>query len=199
MPRIKKHKAWADHEVKQALFLYREKSLSYTEIGIEIGRSRNAVAGMLHREGVQGISKKLRKNVEPCPDAFTNALRNPGIRKAIHYVDKKRTVQRQSPGHKIEPIPPKPLDIIDKDWTFLETKQTTFKIPCTLLEAGPEQCRWPIGIDPRTMLFCGLKVKTGSSYCPEHARVGSGGLTSLSKMERDASKAQDRANTVFLK
>ena len=34
-------------------------------------------------------------------------------------------------------------------------------------------CRWPIGDGP-PYAFCGCKVKPGSSYCPEHAKIAKG-------------------------
>lgn len=49
--------------------------MTYQRIGEELGRSRGAVAGMLNRLGVLGMSRKLiSEGVKPCPDKFINKL-----------------------------------------------------------------------------------------------------------------------------
>jgi GcrA cell cycle regulator len=44
-----------------------------------------------------------------------------------------------------------------------------FAEPVTLMGLQSHHCRWPIG-DPG--LFCGAVKQDGSSYCPEHRRIG---------------------------
>lgn len=43
----------------------------------------------------------------------------------------------------------------------------------TLMELGPQHCRWPIGDEP-PFLFCGAVREPGRSYCPGHVRLARG-------------------------
>ena len=42
--------------------------------------------------------------------------------------------------------------------------------PIPLLQLEFHHCRWPLGEEPRTMLFCGATRREGSSYCDAHFR-----------------------------
>ncbi len=44
--------------------------------------------------------------------------------------------------------------------------------PCSLIDIGAHQCRWPIGDPARTdFLFCGNDAIGGFAYCLGHARM----------------------------
>lgn len=122
--------------------------LSCSQIAAEIGVSRNAVIGKIHRLGI-GPGRPAAPPARACP---------PRVR---------RPRQPQPRFLKLFGAAPYLADETDPALAPIDTTQR-----CTLVAVAQGKCRWPIGdpCDP-DFLFCGNEAVTGLSYCVGHARM----------------------------
>ncbi len=123
--------------------------LTCSQIAAEIGVTRNAVIGKIHRLGL-GSGRPERALARACPPRSQRAPFSP---------------QRQL------------LRLLHADAAAADTG-TAEVIPidsaqrCSLLELAQGKCRWPIS-DPGAadFAFCGNEAAAGFSYCAGHARM----------------------------
>lgn len=125
--------------------------LTCSEIAAEIGVSRNAVIGKLHRLGLStGHSAGAAPPNRP-PRARRRRLQRGFLRLAF---------ARAADGS-AQPIADLALDApVDSAH------------PCSLIEITEYKCRWPIG-DPAAadFAFCANDAIAGFAYCAGHARM----------------------------
>ncbi|MGA8076046.1 MAG: GcrA family cell cycle regulator [Xanthobacteraceae bacterium] len=121
--------------------------LSCSQIATEIGVSRNAVIGKIHRLGI-GPGRPAASPARSCP---------PRVRRPRHSPQPRflRLFSAEAPS--IEATAAMPIDTTQH---------------CALIALAQGKCRWPIG-DPcqADFVFCGSDAVTGFSYCPGHARM----------------------------
>ena len=140
---------WTQERVEQ-LQSYVNAGLTCSQIADEIGVSRNAVIGKIHRLGLApgrpaGRPARERPPRDRRPRSFSQ-----------HQV--LRLVYAQAPSvanaAAIAPVP-------------VESAQR-----CSLLELAQGKCRWPLD-DPENadFAFCGNDSHPGLSYCAGHARM----------------------------
>ena len=137
--------------VSRVVDLWKEGELSLSKIADTVGKTRSAVAGILHRLRLSGaIESRKKKTVTRLPN-------------------KKRT--RKSKYSMLTGV----------DRAFVEPKrmQTSPQVlknvehgfGLLIKDLDHNQCRWPTGMDKEHRhLFCG---KAGYPYCPDH-RVAAG-------------------------
>jgi GcrA cell cycle regulator len=121
--------------------------LTCSQIAAEIGVTRNAVIGKIHRLGLAPV-RPPGGSAHGCgPHARTNPRRR--LLRLIGAEAPSIVAEEAS-----EPVP-------------IESAQ-----PCSLLEIAPGKCHWPLG-DPHNtdFAFCGNDAVTGFSYCVGHARM----------------------------
>jgi GcrA cell cycle regulator len=125
--------------------------MTCSEIAAEIGVTRNAVIGKIHRLGLSSgrpAGAPARASTS-CPPRARHP-RVPTQRRLLRLA-----YAQASPG-----------------------EQATLNVsvasahPCSLVEIAERQCRWPIG-DPEAadFVFCGNEAITGFTYCLGHARM----------------------------
>ena len=121
--------------------------LSCSRIAAEIGVSRNAVIGKIHRLGI-GPGRPAASPARNCPPRARRPRQPPQLRLL-------RLFSADAPS--LEATDAVPID-------------TTQRCPLVALAQG--KCRWPIG-DPchADFVFCGNEAVSGFSYCPAHARM----------------------------
>jgi GcrA cell cycle regulator len=121
--------------------------LSCSQIAAEIGVSRNAVIGKIHRLGI-GPGRPAASPARSCP---------PRARRPRHSSQLRllRLISAETPA--VEAADTAPFDTTQR---------------CALVALAHGKCRWPIG-DPceADFVFCGNDAATGISYCPGHARM----------------------------
>ena len=136
------HPKWTSERVEQ-LRTYVNAGLTCSQIALEIGVTRNAVIGKIHRLGLS-----------PGSPGAAPALRHPPRvrprmteRRIVHAIFAElRHVAEVGP-----------VESADR---------------CSLLDLAHGKCRWPIN-DPadEDFVFCGNDAVAGMSYCAGHVRI----------------------------
>src|SRR5260370_13137419 len=148
---------WTDQRTELLKTLWAE-GLSSSQIGGELGLTRNAVIGKVHRLGLSGRIK----SAAPPP-------REPkrGRSHVSHYNGGPKPQRTDVTPFKgpsdlsVETHAPAPIkNIIPIDRR------------CSILELTLDNCHWPIG-DPRSraFFFCGAKSLRCLPYCGYHSRM----------------------------
>jgi GcrA cell cycle regulator len=136
---------WTDVTIELARSMWVGGS-SASEIANEIGCSRNAVIGKLHRLGLQRTRRPVRAAQPRIP-------RRPVIR-----LSTSGNLGRRPPQAAIPPVPLAIVDGLDRAPT-----------PKSILDIGPHECRYAVGDAP--MVFCGRTTSQGLPFCAGHARM----------------------------
>ena len=128
--------------------------LTCSQIAAEIGVTRNAVIGKIHRLGL-GPGRPAAAPGRACPPR----IRRPRLASQSQML---RLIAADAPrtaggaGIEAEPV---------------DTAQR-----CSLLELEQGKCRWPVGDQSSAsgaadFVFCGNEAVEGFSYCAGHARL----------------------------
>jgi GcrA cell cycle regulator len=145
------HETWTSERVA-LLRSYFDAGLSCSQIAREIGTTRNAVIGKMHRLG-------LSRPKDPFADRL--AARDPARPKAVRRKPWRLNIHAQH--EMLMATYPCGAD----EATAVESVHK-----CSLLELRQAQCRWPIS-EPgaQDFAFCGNRSVDGLSYCVGHARI----------------------------
>lgn len=140
---------WTDERIETLKTLYGD-GLSASQIGAELGCTRNAVIGKVHRIG-------LRRRGRPVAVSRPQPRHKPQRRAPI----KQGAIVRAPQQPYVEPTP-------------IEDSAIPTAQHCSLLELTSKTCRWPIG-DPGKpdFFFCGGPADNnlGLPYCSYHSRA----------------------------
>lgn len=133
--------AWTDEQVESLRQLWSE-GLTANEIAKKLGVTKNSIVGKVHRL---------------CLPARPSPIKTKGeVSEADMIID--------SPDE----------NIVDTqtDIPCQTKKEPKIVENIKLIDLDSHTCRWPIG-DPRDedFCFCGKKVRTGQTYCDEHAQM----------------------------
>jgi GcrA cell cycle regulator len=128
--------------------------LTCSQIAAEIGVTRNAVIGKIHRLGL-GPGRPAAAPGRACPPR-TRRPRLPSQRQML------RLIAADAP-----PI---------SDGAALEAVPVDSAQRCSLLELAQGKCRWPVAdhggnSGAAHFIFCGNEAVAGFSYCAGHARL----------------------------
>jgi GcrA cell cycle regulator len=141
IPMSSETQTWTTERVDQ-LRRYVEAGFSCGQIAGEIGLSRNAVIGKIHRLG-------LWRGIDPALRARTRPRRAPGF-------SQRRLLQ----------VVYASTAAAGAEQTIDSAKR------CSLLELAEGKCRWPISDPgAQDFCFCGNDAVGGLSYCVGHARL----------------------------
>ena len=144
--------AWTDEMIEKLRQMWKQ-GLTTSEIAKKIGVSKNSIVGKVHRLNLTARPSPIKKKEEA-------PLEQP-VRKTAEKEPKSTKPVKKI---KIETVEISPAVAVPS------TVETTGCIPLT--ELDNHTCRWPIG-DPRDegFCFCGKKVRSGQTYCEEHAAI----------------------------
>ena len=145
---------WTDEAVEELKKMW-DRGMTTGQIAKALNVTKNSIIGKVHRLCLTArpspIKKVSAKEIsKSTPDVKQNkSAKSP---KANRTSDEKNTVKEA-------------IETADAPLSVEETN-----IP--LVKLDNHTCRWPLG-DPRDddFCFCGKRVKTGQTYCEEHAAV----------------------------
>jgi GcrA cell cycle regulator len=138
---------WTPERVEQ-LRSFVSTGLTCSQIAAEIGVTRNAVIGKIHRLGL-GPGRAA----DASADASAPRVRRPRLPAQRQFL---RLMFAAAPCIADAAAP-----------ALVESTQR-----CSLLDLAQGKCRWPVG-DPNAanIVFCGNEAVRGFSYCAGHARM----------------------------
>jgi GcrA cell cycle regulator len=138
--------------------------LTCSEIAGEIGVTRNAVIGKLHRLGLSTGGKPGRK-----PSALARRMAlSPKSARSLPRPQPRLQTRITRIFRAIAESP----TLVPFDTSALDAPMNEGAKRCSLLELASGECRWPLG-DPGQagFGFCGHHTIAGISYCAGHARL----------------------------
>jgi GcrA cell cycle regulator len=141
---------WTPERVEQ-LQGFVVAGLSCSQIAAQIGVTRNAVIGKIHRLGLSPVRPPGAMARSCPPRARDPRAASPRRRLRLLWSDGAATPE-------VEGMP-----------TAVESAE-----PCSLLDLAQGKCRWPVsdtGGGTADFVFCGNAVIEGLSYCAGHARM----------------------------
>lgn len=144
--------AWTSEMIDKLRQMWKQ-GLTTSEIAKKIGVSKNSIVGKVHRLNLTARPSPIKKKEDL-------ALEQPAQKNVEKAAKHTKSVKKV----KIEPVEISPTVVMP---TPVEKEGC---IPLT--ELDNHTCRWPIG-DPRDegFCFCGKKVRSGQTYCEEHAAI----------------------------
>jgi GcrA cell cycle regulator len=124
--------------------------LTCSEIAAEIGVSRNAVIGKIHRLGLSP-GRPAGAQAQDCPP-HARRPRAPTQRRRLQLAYAQTAVDGGEP--------------------IMRDAAIDSAHPCSLSDLAERKCRWPLG-DPvkPDFAFCGNEAVQGFTYCIGHARM----------------------------
>jgi GcrA cell cycle regulator len=125
--------------------------MTCSQIAAEIGVSRNAVIGKIHRLGL-GPGRPAAALGRVCPPR-TQRPRVSSQRQMLRLIKAPEAIADAATG---------------------EAPAVASTQGCSLLELGHGKCRWPVSersASAADFVFCGNEIAGGFSYCAAHARM----------------------------
>jgi GcrA cell cycle regulator len=149
------HAGWTSERIELLKKLF-DAGLSCSQIAGEIGTTRNAVIGKMHRLGLSRPKNLFANRIKPSREA-KDVWRPKALRPRIRGLSISAQRERLRAAYPGPAGAEAPVDSPHK---------------CSLLELSPAQCRWPIS-EPGSQEFgfCGNPSVDGLSYCSGHARL----------------------------
>ena len=164
--------AWTDEMVDELTKMW-GKGLTTNEIAKALGVSKNSVVGKVHRLNLDARPSPIKKKEEEKPNKAKNSpLKEKISSKAPVQSEPSKEVKKSHASPKKEEEKPATEESVQIE-SKLSPNPTFHKNTCIkLADLDSHTCRWPIG-DPRddNFCFCGRHVKSGQTYCEEHAAI----------------------------
>ena len=153
--------AWDKARTERLLALHQEGKTA-GEIGAELGVTRNAVIGKLHR---MGMAKKRQAASQPEPEPEQARPVSDEAPPAAEEGDDPTDEAPVDSGGETEDADRNSIEVHRQ--TAKDVEETSLRLP--LMELTSRTCKWPIG-DPATdeFWFCGLPSQPGKPYCSAH-------------------------------
>lgn len=150
---------WTQERVEQ-LRSFVVTGLTCSQIAAQIGVSRNAVIGKIHRLGLSP-GRPSGGSARSCP---------PRVRHPRAANRRQRLRLMWSEGAEVPVAPMQAADATTTGSIPVQSAQ-----PCSLIDLANGKCRWPLSdaANGRTadFTFCGNAAIEGLSYCTGHARM----------------------------
>jgi len=142
---------WTEERVQQ-LRNGVNAGLTCSQIATEIGMTRNAVIGKIHRLGLS-TGRRASAQARPARASVPARVRRAPVSRLLRaFAAEGSSVVRLTTT------------------TEAPTIESTQR--CSLLELSGGRCRWPISEPGKDdFAFCGNDAMTGISYCVGHARI----------------------------
>lgn len=155
---------WTPERVEQ-LRMFVVTGLSCSQIAAEIGVSRNAVIGKIHRLGL-APGRPAGTPARACPPRARRPRFSP--QRMFPRLICAGAASPANAGKRGA------LHVANGSDPFVGHPAVESTQPCSLLELARGKCRWPVGDQvsgAAEFSFCGNNVIAGFSYCAAHARM----------------------------
>lgn len=151
---------WTDEAVEELKRMW-DRGMTTGQIAKALNVTKNSIIGKVHRLCLTARPSPIKKAPET-----KNEKKAAKIEKNIKTEKNEKTVKTVKEEQKISAENRLAERVPSKESTAIEETN----IP--LVKLDNHTCRWPLG-DPRDddFCFCGKRVKTGQTYCEEHAAV----------------------------
>ena len=138
------------------------------QIAKALNVTKNSIIGKVHRLCLTARPSPIKKSSTPKNTEAEEKKTAPKTKKACKTTAKKEKVveKKAEKTSKETVVAPKEIKQVEPSSKVVEETN----IP--LVKLDNHTCRWPLG-DPRDddFCFCGKRIKTGQTYCEEHAAV----------------------------
>lgn len=144
---------WTDEAVEELRKMW-DRGMTTGQIAKALNVTKNSIIGKVHR---------LCLTARPSPIKKTDAKAS-----EKHTVKKEKAVKEKSKSSE-----PRAEKAVAKEAEVkVAPKAVVENTNIPLVKLDNHTCRWPMG-DPRDddFCFCGKRVRTGQTYCEEHAAV----------------------------
>ena len=146
---------WTDEAVEELKKMW-DKGMTTGQIAKVLNVTKNSIIGKVHRLCLTARPSPIKKS----SDSTTE--KKACTPKKVEKTTKAKTtskVSKKQEAPAIEETTQTPTPVIEET-----------NIP--LVKLDNHTCRWPMG-DPRDedFCFCGKRIKTGQTYCEEHAAI----------------------------
>ncbi len=143
---------WTDEAVEELKRMW-DKGMTTGQIAKALNVTKNSIIGKVHRLCLTARPSPIKKSSDKTEKKFAT-------QKPVKETKKEttKTVSKKEVSPAVEP-----------EKKVVQPIEET-NIP--LVKLDNHTCRWPMG-DPRDedFCFCGKRIKTGQTYCEEHAAV----------------------------
>lgn len=145
---------WTDEAVEELKRMW-DRGMTTGQIAKALNVTKNSIIGKVHRLCLTARPSPIKKAPGVKADKKTAGAAKP----AKEEKNKKSSVSSQ-------------LSVSDEKVSGSAENKVTEETNIPLVKLDNHTCRWPLG-DPRDddFCFCGKHVKTGQTYCEEHAAV----------------------------
>ena len=130
--------AWSEDEKREVERLLLE-GLNTRQIGLEMGRPRNAIVGIVHRTPFLRAAMATRLENMNKAERYSHLIKKPAK----------------------PPVAPPPIVLPSAAYDAQALR-------VSLLELRSDQCKFPV-TDDHVFLFCGHQQRQNSVYCEHHA------------------------------
>ncbi|MBR5154136.1 MAG: global cell cycle regulator GcrA-like protein [Alphaproteobacteria bacterium] len=146
---------WTDEAVEELKKMW-DKGMTTGQIAKVLNVTKNSIIGKVHRLCLTARPSPIKKSNKTTEEKkATPAKKAEKTTKAKSCTPAPKKLEQAPIKEEVKPVVPVPEEI---------------NIP--LVKLDNHTCRWPMG-DPRDedFCFCGKRIKTGQTYCEEHAAI----------------------------
>lgn len=145
---------WTDEAVEELKRMW-DRGMTTGQIAKALNVTKNSIIGKVHRLCLTARPSPIKKAPGAKADKKTAGAAKPA----------KEEKNKKSPVSS-------PLSVSDEKVSGSAENKAAEETNIPLVKLDNHTCRWPLG-DPRDddFCFCGKHVKTGQTYCEEHAAV----------------------------
>ncbi len=154
---------WTDEAVEELKKMW-ERGMTTGQIAKALNVTKNSIIGKVHRLCLTARPSPIKKAVTPKTEDGKNKVKT--------TKKEKRSVKEKAQTSKEKEVGKSVAQTVNENKTVNETCQSCETVHIPLVKLDNHTCRWPLG-DPRDedFCFCGKKIKTGQTYCEEHAAI----------------------------
>ena len=145
---------WTEETVEELKKMW-DKGMTTGQIAKALNVTKNSIIGKVHRLCLTARPSPIKKSSTPKTETEDKKTA-PKAKKTCKTTEKKEKVVEPKEVKVVEPAP----------------KVVVEETNIPLVKLDNHTCRWPLG-DPKDddFCFCGKRIKTGQTYCEEHAAV----------------------------